>query len=390
MEFIVKIGADQAGLNQALAGIKNTFEKSHVFGGGLVDRFAGIVSTASIFAASRATIDWAGKLRDVSDALGVNVEWLQKMQNGARLAGGSIEDLGNFISNMNKSREDAIKNPSGANARAFSRMGISGGEISELSTQAFFEKIVQSFGDGSSVQALNDLQEVGGKAARNLAAAFASQFASDAPILSEALIDQLDNLGDKFTDLATKMKVDLAPGIVYVVEKIADFVNWVQKLGAFLGGSVGGFEPMQAVGKIVKQGGKGMGSISGAGNIISETFDKAMIAGGEAILRTEAEQNNLALEIAKGAEAKKGLRRNAESSAPLFGKPDATSGSGGRGQTRDSRAQGFSLDAMGQVGLFTGSSLAYNDQSAAVQKEQLNTLQAIRENTARIGEGDFK
>ena len=49
----------------------------------------------------------------------------------------------------------------------------------------------------------------------------------------------------------------------------------------------------------------------------------------------------------------------------------------------------FDLDAMGQVGLFTGSSLAYSGGNNTAQ-QQIDLLTGIRDNTARLGEGDFK
>jgi len=56
---------------------------------------------------------------------------------------------------------------------------------------------------------------------------------------------------------------------------------------------------------------------------------------------------------------------------------------------QDRQSMPFDLDAMGQVGLFTGSSLAYSGANDTAQ-QQIDLLTGIRDNTARLGEGDFK
>ena len=208
--------------------------------GAVKNAIAGAFSVGAISQLTRATIDWASKLRDVSDGLGVNVEWLQKMQNGAKLVGADIEDVSKFITEMNKSRQDALLNPAGKNAMAFGRLGISGQDISSLSTQDFFDKLIKAFKGGATTQSVNDIQEVGGKSARNLIAAFSSQFASDSPILAEDIIDQLDDVGDSFTRLKTTLMVGLAPAIVYVNEKLQEFTNWIKRVSTAAGTAAGG------------------------------------------------------------------------------------------------------------------------------------------------------
>ena len=56
---------------------------------------------------------------------------------------------------------------------------------------------------------------------------------------------------------------------------------------------------------------------------------------------------------------------------------------------QDRQSMPFDFDAMGQVGLFTGSSLAYSGGNDTAQ-QQIDLLTGIRDNTARLGEGDFK
>lgn len=216
-------------------------------------RFAGVVSSsvgsrlAAMFsvgasaAFARSTIEWASNLRDVADTLGVNVEWLQRMANGAGLVGGKLEDIQRLMQEVNKSREDALANPQGKNAQAFARLGISSGELGSLNPQAFLERMIKAFAGGSNAQLENAVAEVGGRSAKNLIAAFVAQFESDSPVASEEIINQLDDIGDKFFELATLLKVQLAPAIVSAIRYLSNGIGLLNQSRAGVGGFMTGF-----------------------------------------------------------------------------------------------------------------------------------------------------
>ncbi|MDD5351530.1 MAG: hypothetical protein PHQ12_15060 [Chthoniobacteraceae bacterium] len=203
--------------------------------GGLKNAIAGAFTVGAIASLSRQTIDFASHLNDVSTALQVNVEWFQKRANAARLAGGSEDDLFKFIDSMTKNRSAAVQDPKGEEAKSFGRLGFSGGEISGLSTMAFFDKIVKAFGSGATAQTSVDAEKVGGKSARNLLAAFYEGFKSDAKFMSQEMIDSLDDIGDRFTILKNLLMVELAPAIVFAGNAIMAFVNKTRQLGSELG-----------------------------------------------------------------------------------------------------------------------------------------------------------
>jgi hypothetical protein len=53
-----------------------------------------------------------------------------------------------------------------------------------------------------------------------------------------------------------------------------------------------------------------------------------------------------------------------------------------------SDALSFAADSLAQAGLFAGSSLLYNP-TFNIEQQQLNVLENINKNTARIGPGTF-
>lgn len=202
---------------------------------------AGAFSIGAITAFSKSVLDLAGNLRDVSDALGINVEFLQKFLSSARQSGGSLGDIEKFIIESNKSRQDALNNPGGTNASALARLGFSAAEISNLSPQQFLEKIISSFKDGASAAQINDLREVGGKSAAKLIGAFKSGIDEGATIITEETVAALDDFGDSMQRLADTSKAELAPALKWVADKVKEVLD-----AAAIGRAKGGAQAWKA------------------------------------------------------------------------------------------------------------------------------------------------
>lgn len=190
---------------------------SSSFGGQL----AGMVGIAGMGAMVKRTLDWAGALQDAADSLDVTTDFLQRMQNGAMTAGGTLEDVQKLMVELNKSRLEALKSPSGKESQAFSRLGISGADTANLSAEAFVQKLADAFKNGTTANLQSDLIEVGGKSGKNLLAAFANGFNSELPTISDDIIGQLDDIGDQFANTAQRVTIALAP----VLAQAASLLN---------------------------------------------------------------------------------------------------------------------------------------------------------------------
>lgn len=228
----------QQGLTQAKAAVGRFSDQAL---GGLKSQLAAAFTAGALIEFSRRTIEFAGNMRDLSDRLGVNVEWLQKMNYAAGKAGASAEDLAKFLGEVARSREAALANPKGPEAAAYGRLGMGAADIKNLPQQQFVEKLIAAFAGGVSVQSENDLRDVGGKAASKLIGAFIEGIDGAGPIIPEDLIDQLDNLGDSFFELKLALMSDVAPAITWVAEKFTWFTNQVKQAGTFLGAFSGVF-----------------------------------------------------------------------------------------------------------------------------------------------------
>lgn len=236
LKLVAELGGDGSGfnamMNRADARVRQ-FATSSI--APLKNIIAGAFTVGAISSLTRKTIEFASHIRDVSDALRVNVEWFQKRANAAALAGASEDDLAKFIDNLNKARAAAVQQPGGTEAKRFERLGFSGQEVQGMNTAAFFDKLVAAFGQGATAQTAVDVEAVGGRTARNLLAAFHNQFQSDAPIFSEDLINQLDDIGDEFTILGRILMIEVAPAILAVANAARKLIGNIGQTGAGLG-----------------------------------------------------------------------------------------------------------------------------------------------------------
>lgn len=220
-----QIGADASGFNAVMGGLGKSV-------GGVASsiksQLAAAFSVGAITAFSRATIDLAGRLRDVSDNLGVNVVLLQKLTNSAMLAGGSLEDIERFAAAVGQSRGDAVGKPGGPKAAAFARLGFSQSDVANIPVGEFLSRMAARVSEGFDGQGRNDFIEVGGKAAKKLIAGFAGGIEENGSVMSEDVINQLDDIGDKFTSLWQKLKSDFAPIIAETGNVIVRVVRGIQ------------------------------------------------------------------------------------------------------------------------------------------------------------------
>lgn len=313
----------------------------------------------------RGTVEWASKLQDSADALGVNVELLQKLQNGARTAGADIEEVTKLILELNKSRQAALLNPKGPEAKAFGRLGFSQGEISGMSTGDFTRKLIGGFAGGVTTQMANDLQEVGGRTAKSLLAAFVNQFESNAPIAKEATIQELDRIDDEFSDMATLLKVELAPVILMVASALHHLVSAFKLTMAVLGGFFSELN-FKGIAKAFKTN-PALGMQMLSANFKSATAN-AFTKGAEEMERQKKEREA----IKRAREAEDAARKARENSPPEF---DLS----GKKQPKGERQE--MPDELTRVGNFLGSTgTSFSDlaqRQLQVAQQQLATQRGI-------------
>jgi hypothetical protein len=167
------------------------------------------------------------------------VEILQRFKNSAAKSGGGLGDIEKFLFESNKSRQEAVSDPSGKAGQAFSSLGFSGADVASLNPQQFIEKIIQAFSNGASPQQINALSEIGGKSAKKLVGGFKDGLDMQTAIIEESLITQLDDVGDKFTSIGTTIKTMFAPSLGMVADILEYLINKLEQIQAFYGSFLG-------------------------------------------------------------------------------------------------------------------------------------------------------
>lgn len=314
LKLVAELGGDGSGYDAMMRRANATKDKFASAFSGLKNVVAGAFTVGAITNLSRRTIEFASHLRDVSDALRVNVEWFQKRANAAKLTGGSEDDLFKLLDQLNKSRSAAVQQPGGAEAQTFGRLGFSGAEISGLNPMAFFDKLVKAYGDGANAQTAVDVEKVGGRSARNLLAAFGNQFQSDAAVMSEEMVDALDDIGDEFTILGNQLLIEFAP----VIKTVAEAVAWaLGKMKVGLSGWQGFWNGyLEKATQQVRQDGKTgwAGYFANVAEGLEEGWKQML---GEAAAES-ANQGTLASQTDAAKARARELRRRRENSTPGF------------------------------------------------------------------------
>jgi hypothetical protein len=318
-----ELGGDGAGFDAMMRRANMSVGKLGGVFGGLKSIIAGAFTVGAISNFTRKTIDLAKGLRDVSDALAVDVEWFQKMANGAKLAGASQEDLVKFMQKLNESREAAFQRPDGDLAQRFGRLGMSGEDISGLNTREFFEKLTKKFSEGITTQTAVDVAKVGGESARKLMAAFRNGFESDLPTMPAHLVDELAEIGDGFHAVSLSLRTGMAPAIIAVAEAIGFLMNKSDELVNFLGGYLEGQRQERRWSDGYNQAGPTERFIrewSGFEYIASliRGHETGMVLGGQTALDTVEGQAVLAAAIKEAVAARQAAREAAAAAPPNF------------------------------------------------------------------------
>ena len=176
--ILAKIGVDLTDLN---IGVK----KAESLGKQMSKSFKSDAASAigSVFAVDRLAsfgkeaLDLAGKLNDLSDQLGVSVEFLQEMKFAAEMGGGSLDDVGSAIQKITLARSKALAGDEGMVA-SFEQLGISAKEIRSAKVEDIFTKIGKSFeGNANPQELVKAFTELAGKGAGGLIPAMASGLA---------------------------------------------------------------------------------------------------------------------------------------------------------------------------------------------------------------------
>lgn len=341
-------------------GFQSGLNKLQSVAGNLQSQIAGAFSIGAIATLTKKTIDYAGHVNDLSDRLGVSTDFLQEFQYVAQQTGTDLDKLARVMEEVRDNRNKALGGDSKALAQ-FAAFGITQEQLRSARLEDLISgPIASAFQSGDVQGKLGEAwRRLGGRGAGELVAGFTDGFAEGrarahqaGAVMTEDIIAQLDELGDRFAILGQQIMATVGNAIIRVVENLRLGVMTIgaifNGIVAFLGRAFRGFGPGQA---------------AEAG---WEAFQNTM---GEFFVQLwdENERREQRAEQRRQRQRPQGVEPT---------EPNIT-------RQRAERMEAIqSGDSLTRVGNFLGSS---RDVLAHVANQQLTVLQIIAQNTSRIG-----
>lgn len=228
----------EAGLRKAETGAARLASNLN---SGIKSRLAAAFSVGVIAKLSKDTVDYGGKINDLSQRLGASTETLQEFDFAAQQSGSSLEAFTSFMEKVGIEREKALAGNDKA-IESFERLGVTIEDLKGKRVDELTKQIGNKVKDADIQKIIAPLRAIGGKGAGELVAAFKSGLEEAGvaareqnAVINDGLIQQLDEIGDRFTVLGIQLKSDIAPAIAFVADGIQAFVDMIRKAGAFLG-----------------------------------------------------------------------------------------------------------------------------------------------------------
>ena len=213
------------------------------FGGGLLGGFGGAMGAAAAGAAVAAlahkTVEYGGRINDLSARLGVSTDALQEFDYAMTLNGATLEDATAAMQKLGAARQEALEN-GGEKMDAFKALGISAEQLKTMRLEDLFKTIGRSVRDAADVQTvMGDAIQVMGKGSGNVLAAMRADLDAAAEearklglIIGADTIAKLDELGDQSATLGKRLMAGIADPLLFVVEVIHKIVDGFKVAGA--------------------------------------------------------------------------------------------------------------------------------------------------------------
>lgn len=249
LKLIAELGLNKTGFD---AGMASAGKQVNKFGGDLKSALAGAFAASAVIAFTRQIIESVSRVNDLSERLNVSAEALQAMDYAAKQSGTSLETVAGAFRALSKARLEAMQDPNSKAGQVFSAIGIGNAELKATNLEGIFRRIastVQSTDFGASELAM--VEELLGRSGGELIPMFKAgleQSTEEARrlglVLSEDVVQKIDDVGDSLDRIAAKFKATVAPAIGFVADKFRDMMDLgeilVGNVGAIIGTKMGG------------------------------------------------------------------------------------------------------------------------------------------------------
>lgn len=347
VNLLAKLGLDTSSVD---VGLKRTRSQFRAWGRDVsrsVTGYLGVAfGAAAIGRATKDTIAYATKVRDLGNAFSIGTDKIQEWTYALEQNGATQEDLATAFRTLARSRDLALQSPTGQQAKDFLALGV---DTSTADVGNLFDQIGRKIKDANgNQQLLGASMRLMGRSADRIMPAMIEGFDSAAraardlgAIIDGEVIQSLADVGDQFTDLKYMMQGPFAQGVAYGLGKLTTALDDIARTTAY----VVGFYDLKM---------KGMSSQDAARAALNAT--------------AESEQ--------KSADRKASMRSRAARALGRMQTIDTASPTSSSQAASSTTVLGGNLNALQRVGAFSGTTTVFSEL-----KRHSDYLRDIRNNT---------
>jgi hypothetical protein len=229
-DLIIKLGLNSSGVSRGADAAIKEFNRIAKSAASFAAGFVGIGAiSAGVEELGRKTVEYAGKINDLSTETGASTDALQEFDYAAEQTGAKLEDISSALTKVAKNQAEALKGDTGKR-NAFERLGASLKDLKSQSPEEIFRKIADQVKElPPSAQLTADVMDTLGKSATNLIPAFRAGFSEAAAqaralgvVIDKEVITKLDSLGDDWTTIGFQMRAGLAPVLGWLTDQLRE------------------------------------------------------------------------------------------------------------------------------------------------------------------------
>lgn len=175
--------------------------------------FAGYFTFGALKSGVQSAIEYGGRINDLSSRTNIATDTLQEMDYWLKQNGGSLDSAVTGVTFLSKAMIDAAQNVKGDAAKAFEFFGVSIDNLASSRPEDIFKHVANMAGKlGDSAQKTDAILQLMGRGSMGMMPAFKAGFAESADeahrlglVIDKELIKKLDDLGDRFDQMFSKL-----------------------------------------------------------------------------------------------------------------------------------------------------------------------------------------
>ena len=248
LNLVGRLSLDGAPFHAALKGVKGSVAGlSQSLNSTLGGRVAALVSVGAIAAATKNLIQYGSEINDTSQRIGVGTDELQRFVFAAKQNGAGIEEITSAFRNLAKARQEAMQDPKGEQAQAFTAVGIDAAALKAGNLAQMFRQVgkaIQDVNFGAGEQPL--VEKLMGRSAGALIPMFvdglddAAKAADEVgAVLEASVITRLDDVGDKIDEIIAATRKPMAEGFSTIADGFLSAFKTVQEVTTGVGAGIG-------------------------------------------------------------------------------------------------------------------------------------------------------